>query len=241
MKTLCTLFRREFLGYFRTPVAYVFLAVFLVASAALPWFVSRFYSSNDASLRAFFFFLPWVFLFLVPAVGMRLWAEEKRSGTWELLLTLPITPLQAVLGKFLAAWAFLLLALALTFPFPLSVSFLGDPDWGPITSGYLGAALMAGAYLGVCSLASALTKNQIVSFVIGMVACFVLVLLGHGPFNELLLAIGLPQALVDAISTFSFAPHFQSFSDGLVTAPAVAFFVSLIGGGLALNVLVIER
>lgn len=241
MKTIGTLFQREFLGYFRTPVAYVFLAVFLIASAALPWFVGRFYQSNDASLRSFFFFLPWVYLFLAPAVGMRLWAEEKRSGTWELLLTLPITPVQAVLGKFLAAWAFLTVALALTLPFPLSVAYLGSPDWGPIVSGYLGAILMAGAYLGVCSLASALTKNQIVSFVLGVVACFILVLLGYGPFNELLLGFGLPQAVVDAIATFSFAPHFQAFADGLVTAPAVAFFISLIGGGLALNVIALER
>jgi ABC-2 type transport system permease protein len=241
MNAFLAVFRREFAGYFRTPVAYVFLAVFLATSAALPWFVFRFYDSNDASLRLLFLTLPWVYLFLVPAVGMRLWAEERRSGTWELLLTLPLPPTTAVLAKFAAGWTFLGIALAGTATFPATVAYLGDPDWGPIVTGYLGALLMAGAYLGVCSLCSALTRNQIVSFVLGSVACFVLLFAGLNFFSGLLLAAGLPVGFVDAVANFSFLTHFETFSSGLVTVPAVVFFLGVTAASLALNVLAIER
>ena len=162
MRHIVPIFKREFLGYFRSPVAYVFLIAFLFISVSLAF--SRyggFFRAGVAGMDSYFTFFPWLFMFLVPAVGMRLWSEEKRSGTVELLFTLPITTLEAVLGKFLAGWAFLTIAVLLSFPMALTVGYLGDPDWGVILTTYLGAVLMAGGYLGVCALASALTKNQL--------------------------------------------------------------------------------
>jgi ABC-2 type transport system permease protein len=240
MNALKTLFKREFMGYFRTPVAYVFLAVFLLASSGLTWFLGGFFESNDASLNRFFLFLPWVFLFLIPAVGMRLWSEERRSGTWELLFTLPVSTLEAVLAKFLAGWAFISVGLLLTFPMPLTAAYLGDPDPGPILSGYLGAVLMAGSYLAICSLASALTKNQVISFVLGLIFCLVLVFLGWSVFNDLLLAI-FPIGVVDALANFSFITRFDGMVKGLITLKDLIFFLSLSLCSLALNVVVLER
>ncbi|PTY02520.1 ABC transporter permease [Opitutaceae bacterium EW11] len=234
-------FKREFLGYFRSPVAYVFLIAFLVISVALAF--SRyggFYRANLASLDAYFQFYPWLFLFLVPAAGMRLWSEEKRSGTVELLFTLPITTLEAVLGKFLAAWAFLTLGILLSFPMVLTVAYLGDPDWGVLIATYFGAILMAGGYLGVCSLMSALTKNQVISFVLSLVACAVLVFLGLSGFTDTLAAV-FPVSVADAVSNFSFMTHFDSFTKGIVDPKDVVFFLSLMGFTLFLNVVVLER
>lgn len=241
MNAILTLFKREFLGYFRTPVAYVFLAVFIVAAVSLTWFVGGLFSSNDASLQRFFVFLPWVYLFLIPAVGMRLWAEERRAGTWELLFTWPVTTTQAVVAKFLAAWAFVAIGLLGTLTLPLTVAFLGDPDWGPIFTGYFGAILMAGAYMAVCALASALTRNQVIAFVMGMLACLILVFLGWSVFNTLLLGLGLPVPWVDAIANFSFITHFEPFAQGLVTLRDLAFFAILIVASLWLNSIVLER
>ncbi|MGA3006599.1 MAG: ABC transporter permease [Opitutaceae bacterium] len=232
--------KREFLSYFRSPVAYVFLVVFLMASVGLAWFVDDFFKANQASLDRYFEFQPWVFLFLIPAVGMRLWSEEKRSGTLELLFTLPVTPLEAVLGKFFAGWAFLTLAIALSFPMVLTVGYLGHPDWGVIVSSYLGSILMAGAYLGVCSLTSALTKNQVISFVISVLVCLVLVFLGWSVFNGLLSSV-LPVWAVDLLANFSFITHFDAFLKGIIDAKDVVFFVSLAGFALVLNVLALER
>lgn len=241
MNLTLAIFKREFLGYFRSPVAYVFLAVFLMAAVGLPWFLGGFFESNQASLDTFFFFLPWVFLFLIPAAGMRLWSEEKRSGTWELLFTLPISVFQAVIGKFLAGWAFIALALLLTLAMPATVAYLGDPDWGPIAGGYFGAVLMAGGYLAICSAASALTKNQVIAFVMSVVACLALVLLGWSVFNELMFALSLPVGLVDGLSNFSFITHFEPMGKGLIQLKDLLFFLSLIGFCLCLNVLVLER
>ncbi len=241
MKSVISIFKREFLGYFRSPVAYVFLAVFLIASAGLPWFVGGFFESNEAGLDRFFIFLPWVFLFLIPAVGMRLWSEEKRSGTWELLFTMPVSVTQAVVAKFLAGWAFVSLAIVLTLPMPITIAYLGEPDWGPVISGYFGAILMAGAYLGVCSLASSMTKNQVISFVISVVFCLLLVLLGWSVFNELMLSLNLPVALVDALANFSFVTHFESMVKGLIRVKDLFFFFSLTAFCLCLNILVLER
>jgi ABC-2 type transport system permease protein len=234
------IFKREFLGYFRAPVAYVFLVVFLMASVGLAWFVGGFFKTDLASLDRYFEFLPWVFLFLIPAAGMRLWSEEKRSGTIELLFTLPVTPLEAVLGKFLAGWAFLTLAIVLSFPMVLTVGFLGHPDWGVIATSYLGSILMAGAYLGVCSLTSALTKNQVISFVVSVLVCLVLVFLGWSVFNGLLGSI-LPVWAVDLLANFSFMTHFDAFLKGIIDPKDVVFFLSLAGLALALNVLALER
>lgn len=234
-------FKREFLGYFRSPVAYVFLVAFLVISVALAF--SRyggFYRANQASLEIYFSFFPWLFLFLVPAAGMRLWSEEKRSGTIELLFTLPLTTLQAVLGKFLAAWAFLTLGILLSFPMIITVAYLGNPDWGVMFATYLGAILMAGGYLGVCSLTSALTKNQVISFVLSLGACAILLFLGLSGFTETLSSI-LPTSVADAISNFSFITHFDAFTKGIIDPKDVVFFLSLIGSTLFLNVVVLER
>jgi ABC-2 type transport system permease protein len=240
MSQITPVFKREFLGYFRSPVAYVFLVVFLMASVGLAFFVGQFFRANQASLESYFVFHPWLFLFLIPAVGMRLWSEEKRSGTIELLFTLPLTTLEAVMGKFLAAWAFLAVAILLSFPMAITVGYLGQPDWGVIASGYLGSILMAGAYLGVCSLTSALTKNQVVSFVLSVLACLVLVFLGWSVFNGALSAV-LPVWAVDLVANFSFVTHFEAFTKGIIDPKDVAFFLSLTGFTLFLNVVALER
>ncbi len=241
MKQVKSIFKREFAGYFRTPVAYVFLVAFLMISVALSY--SRFggfFKAGIASLDAYFGFFPWLFLFIVPAVGMRLWSEEKRSGTAELLFTLPVTTLEAVVGKFLAGWAFLALAVLLSFPMALTIGYLGSPDWGVVGTSYLGAILMAGGFLGVCSLTSALTKNQVVSFVISLCVCAVLVFLGYSGFTSFLEGF-LPVGVSDAVSNFSFITHFNPMVRGIVDLKDVAFFVSLIGFTLFLNVVALER
>lgn len=240
MSQIAPVFKREFLGYFRSPVAYVFLIVFLMAAVGLAFFVGGLFRNNQASLQSFFVFHPWLYLFLIPAAGMRLWAEERRGGTIELLFTLPLTTLDAVLGKFLAAWAFLVLGLVLTFPLAATVGWLGDPDWGVIVGGYLGSALMAGAYLAVCSLLSALTKNQVIAFVLGVVVCLVLVFLGWSVFNGLLSGF-LPPVAVDFVANLGFIPHFEAFSKGILDPRDFAYFGSVIALALALNVAVLER
>ncbi|MFA6289546.1 MAG: ABC transporter permease subunit [Opitutaceae bacterium] len=240
MSQITPVFKREFLGYFRSPVAYVFLIVFLMASVGLAFFVGNFFKANLASLDSYFVFHPWLFLFLIPAAGMRLWAEEKRTGTVELLFTLPITTLEAVLGKFFAAWAFLSLAVLLSFPMAITVGYLGNPDWGVIASSYLGSILMAGSYLGVCSLTSALTKNQVISFVLSVLGCLVLVFLGWSVFNGVLGAV-LPTWAVDLLANFSFTTHFDAFTKGIIDPKDVLFFLSLTGFTLFLNVVALER
>lgn len=237
---ICTIFKREFLGYFRTPVAYVFLIVFLTASVGLAFFLGNFFKNNAATLESYFLFLPWLFLFFAPAAGMRLWAEEKRSGSIELLFTLPVTTTQAVLGKYLAAWAFLALAVVLSFPMALTVGYLGDPDWGGVLTGYAGAIFMAGAYLGICSLTSALTRNQVISFVISFVVCLVFVFLGWSVFNGALGAV-LPVGAVDFVANCGFIPHFDPFMKGIIDPRDVVYFLSVAGITLFINVVVLER
>ena len=234
-------FLREFYGYFRTPVAWVFLSVFLIASVGLPWFLGDFFESNDASLRIVFRFLPWIYLFLIPAVGMRLWSEEKKTGTIELLLTYPVSLNQAIFGKFLAGWLFIGLALLLTFPMPLTVAYLGNPDWGVMASGYLGAFLMAGAYLGICSACSSLTANSVISFVLGLMACLLLVLLGWNVFGDLLLSLNLPVAAVDFLGGFGILPRFQPLIDGILTLADLVYFLSIAFFALCLNRVVLSR
>src|SRR3954467_4659195 len=211
MKQICPIFKREFLGYFRAPVAYVFLIAFLVISVSLAF--SRyggFFRAGVAGMESYFTFFPWLFMFLVPAVGMRLWSEEKRSGTVELLFTLPVTTLEAVMGKFLAGWAFLTVGILLSFPMAITVGYLGDPDWGVIATTYFGAILMAGGYLGVCALTSALTKNQVISFVLSLGACAILLFLGLSSFSATLEG-WFPVAVADALANFSFVTHFDAF------------------------------
>jgi ABC-2 type transport system permease protein len=241
MTQVTPIFKREFKGYFRTPVAYVFLVAFLVISVALSF--SRFggfFKSGVASLDTYFSWYPWLFLIIVPAVGMRLWSEEKRSGTSELLFTLPVTTLEAVIGKFLAGWAFLALAVLLSFPMALTIGYLGNPDWGVVASSYLGAILMAGGYLGVCSLTSALTRNQVVSFIVGLITCAVLVFLGYSGFTSFLESV-LPIGVSDAVSNFSFITHFSPMVKGIIDVKDVVFFLSLMGLTLFLNVVALER
>ncbi len=240
MTQISPVFKREFFGYFRSPVAYVFLIVFSIASIALAFFIGGFFKAGQASMERYFMFYPWLFLFLIPAAGMRLWSEEKRTGTVELLFTLPITTLEAVLGKFLAAWAFLGLAVLLSLPLAATIAYLGSPDWGVVVSTYLGAILMAGSYLGVCSLTSALTKNQVISFVISLVACLVILFLGWSVFSEILGSI-FPTWAVDLLSNFSFITHFEAFTKGIIDPKDIVFFLSLTGFTLFLNVVAIER
>jgi len=239
MENFFPLFKREFLGYFRSPVAYVFIVIFLLASVGSTFFLGNLYDSNQASLDPFFNYLPWLFLIFVPAVGMRLWAEERRSGTIELLFTLPVTMVEAVVAKFLAGWAFLGVALALTFPLWITVNYLGSPDNGVIFAGYLGCFLMAGAYLSVSCFTSALSKNQVIGFILGVVICFVLVLLGWGVFTDVLASF-LPATLIDVISQIGFISHFQAISRGLLDSRDLIYFVSAIVVGLSLNTLVLN-
>jgi len=241
MNQVKTIFRREFEGYFRSPVAYVFLIVFLVASIGLAFFVGQFFRTNVASLEnSFFVFHPWLFLFLIPAVGMRLWAEEKRSGTIELLFTLPITVREAVIGKFLAAWLFVSLGIVLTFPMALTVGYLGNPDWGIIFTSYLGSILMAGTYMAICSLTSALTQNQVISFVISVLICLGILFLGWSVFSNALSGL-FPVWFVDMLSNFSFVTHFDNFTKGIIDLRSVVYFLSVSAFALALNTLVLDR
>jgi len=241
MRQTVPVFKREFLGYFRSPVAYVFLILFLLISVSLAFSpFGGFFKAGSASLERFFMFFPWLFLFLVPAVGMRLWSEEKRSGTVELLFTLPLTTLEAVVGKFLAAWAFLALAVLLSFPMAVTIGYLGHPDYGVVVTTYLGTILMAGGYLGVCAVTSALTRSQVISFVLSVAACAVIVFLGLSGFTAFLEGV-VPVTVADAIANFSFITHFDAFTKGLVDPKDVVFFLSLMGFTLFLNVLVLER
>jgi ABC-2 type transport system permease protein len=240
MTQVTPIFKREFLGYFRSPVAYVFLIAFLVLSVLLAFFLGGFFKGGIASLESYFNFLPWIFVILVPAIGMRLWAEEKRTGTIELLQTLPVTTLETVLGKFLAAWAFLTAAILLSFPMAITVGYLGQPDWGVVFVSYLGAILMGAGYLGICSLTSSFTKNQVISFVISFVVCLMLVLLGWSVFNGIMERL-LPVWAVDLLSNFSFVTHFDAFTKGIVDPKDLVFFLSLTGFTLFLNVVTLER
>jgi ABC-2 type transport system permease protein len=240
MNQISPIFKREFLGYFRSPVAYVFLIGFLFISVGLAFFLGGFFRAGIASLESYFNFLPWIFVILVPAVGMRLWAEERRTGTVELMFTLPITTLEAVIGKFLAAWAFLSVAILLSFPMIFTVAYLGDPDWGVIAVSYFGAILMAASYLGICSLTSAFTKNQVISFVISFAVCLGVVFLGWSIFNGVM-ERALPVWLVDLLANFSFVTHFDAFTKGIVDPKDIVFFLSLTGFTLFLNVLALER
>ncbi len=237
-----TIFKREFCGYFRTPIAYVFLCVVLVLLNGITWSgVGGFFQGNNASLQRFFDIFPWVFLLLIPAVGMRLWAEERRSGTWELLFTYPVTVAQAVIAKFLAAWAFISITILFTFTMPITIALLGEPDWGEVIAGYFGVFLLSGAYLSVCTLASSLTRNQVIAFVIGLIACFVLLMAGFSVWNDYLLGVGAPVWLVDAFANLGFIPHFEPMTKGLILFRDVVYFLAVMAGSLLLNIISLER
>jgi len=228
---ITTIAKRELASYFASPVAYVFLVIFLLLTGFLTFAAGAFFERGEASLGAFFAWHPWVYLVLVPAVGMRLWAEERRAGTLELLLTLPVTAWQAILGKFLASWLFLAIALALTFPVVVTVNVLGAPDNGAILAGYLGSLLLAGAYLAITCLTSALTRNQVIAFILAVVACLFLILAGFSPVTDLLVRWASP-AVVDTVAAFSVVTHFDGFQKGVVDSKDLLFYLSVIGYSL---------
>ncbi len=234
MRDLRIIFRREFASYFSTPLAAVFLVIFLFLAGLATFQLGGFFERGQADLRPFFGFHPWLYLFLVPAVSMRLWAEERRLGTIELLMTLPLRTRDLVVGKFLAAWAFVGVALLLTLPLWLTVAWLGDPDHGVILTSYLGSALMAGAFLAVGSCLSSLTKNQVIAFVVCVVACFGFMLAGFPIFLDFFSSWA-PQFLVDAIAGISFLTHFESLQRGVVDLRDVLFFLSVIVTFLWMN------
>ena len=231
--------RRELTGYFSTPVAWVFIVIFLVMAGVFTFYIGSFYERGIADLEPFFQFHPWLYLFLVPAIGMRLWAEERRSGTVELLLTLPLTTWQAVAGKFLAAWFFVGTALLLTFPIWVTVNYLGQPDNGVILSGYLGSWLMAGGFLAIASCMSALTRNQVVAFILSLVVCFGFMLSGL-PMVMNLFSGWAPQALLDTVANFSFLAHFADISRGVIDLRDLVYFALVITLWLMANTIVLE-
>ncbi len=224
--------KRELSGYFASPVAYVFIVIFLLLTGFFTFMVGKFFERGEASLKdAFFIWHPWLYLFLVPAIGMRLWSEERRSGTIELLLTMPITAWQAIVGKFVASWLFLALALFLTFPMIITVNYLGRPDNGVIFGGYVGSVLLGGGYLAVSCMTSAITRNQVVSFILSVVICLFLILAGWPPVTDMMVQWA-PNWLVEVVASFSVMPHFESFQRGVLDSRDVLFFLSIIGFSL---------
>jgi ABC-2 type transport system permease protein len=232
--------KREWSAYFNSPVAYIFLMIFLALAGFFTFAVGGFYEAGQADLRGFFFWHPWLYLILVPAVAMRLWAEERRQGTMELLFTNSVTPAQAIAGKMLAAWGFLGLGLLLTFPVPLTAAWLGQPDWGVAAAGYLASFLLAGAYLAVGMFTSALTRNQVISFVLAVVLGLFLILAGFQPVTDLL-ARWAPEWLVDGVAAFSFMPHYEAMQRGVLDLRDVVYFASVTGFMLFLTQLVLDN
>ena len=239
MKVIGALFRRELQSYFATPVAYVFIVIFLVLMGAFTFYLGNFYERCQADLGPFFIFHPWLYLLLVPAITMRLWAEERKTGSIELLMTLPITPWQAVLGKYLAAWAFTGVALSLTFPIWITVNYLGDPDNGAIVAAYIGSFLMAGGFLAIGACLSATTRNQVIAFVITIVVCFVFLASGFPMVLDFFTSWA-PQILVDGIASLSFLTHFESISKGVIALRDLIYFGFLILAFLYANTIVLR-
>jgi len=239
MHNIATIFRREFASYFATPLAFVFIVIFLLLAGAFAFYLGGFYERGQADLAPFFNYHPWLYLFLIPALSMRLWAEERKSGSIELLMTLPVTLWQAVIGKYLAAWAFAGVALALTFPIWITVNYLGDPDNGAIFAAYIGSFLLAGGFLAIGACLSAATRNQVIAFIFTVVVCFGFLLAGFP------LVLGLfegwaPQAVVDAIASLSFLTHFGSISKGVIDVRDLLYFGVLIAVWLSANAIVLD-
>ena len=230
---------RELRGYFRTPLASIFLLVFLALSSGMTFFLGRFFERDQADLTAFFSWHPWLFLVLMPAIGMRLWAEERRSGTIELLITLPVTNTQLVIGKFLASWFFTLIALILTMPIWITVNFLGDPDNNVILISYIGSWFMAGAFLALTSCLSVLTKNQVIAFIISSISGFILIMAG---FNLVLSAVRSwsPNWITETISSMSFLSHFTRIQMGVFDLSTLVFFISMMILCLWINVQLVQ-
>lgn len=241
MRELGAVFKREFMGYFATPLAYVFIVIFLFATGAFTFYIGNLYETGRADLTPFFGFHPWLYLFFIPAIAMRLWAEEQKSGTIEILMTLPIPLWAMVIGKYLAAWAFAGLALALTFPIWITVNYLGNPDNGVIFAGYVGSFFMAGAYLAIGACLSATTRNQVIAFVLSVTVCFLFTVSGLPLVLEFVQAVSPSTVMVQAIASFSFMTHFEAIMDGVIDLRDMVFFLSLIGVALAINILLIDH
>ncbi|MET0154840.1 MAG: ABC transporter permease subunit [Rickettsiales bacterium] len=234
-------YKRELRQYFDTPLAYVLSVAFLLLAGMFSFYLGNFYDGGQANLDGFFRWHPWLFLFFIPAVSMRLWAEETRQGTSELLLTLPVSTAEAIAGKFFAAWTFVVATVAGTFPIWMTVNYLGDPDNGRIVAGYLGSALMAGAYLGIGLAVSAATRNQVVAFVVTAVICFLFIASGYPMVLDFFSAAGAPQPLLDTISYFSFITQFQEMTEGLIGLTHLSYFGSLALFWLAVNYLLLRQ
>jgi ABC-2 type transport system permease protein len=231
IRHIVTITKRELIGFFASPVAYVFIVIFLLLSGFFTFMVAGFFQNGQANLMSFFVWHPWLYLFLVPAIGMRMWSEERRLGTIELLLTMPITPWQAIVGKFLASWLVLALALVLTFPIVITVNYLGHPDNGVILAGYFGSLLLSGAYLSIAAMTSAMTRNQVVSFILSVVICLFLILAGWPPVTNLLTQWA-SSWFVQTIAAFSVMTHFASIQKGVIDSRDVLFFLSVIAFSL---------
>lgn len=232
--------KREFAGYFATPLAAVFLTIFVALTGAFAFFIGGFFQRGQANLDSFFAYHPWLYLVLVPAVAMRLWAEERKSGTIELLMTLPISPTEAILGKFAAAWAFIGLALILTFPIWITVNVLGNPDNGIIVTSYLGSFLVAGAFLAIGAFISALTKNQVIAFILTATVCFLLVTSGMEIVQNVLRS-WTPRIVADAVASMSFLTHYEEITRGVLSLDTLVFFLSIIAFALFANAVAVGQ
>ena len=239
MRALTAITAREFAGYFTTPLAFVFIIVFLLANGLATFYLGAYFAMGQADLTSFFMFHPWLYLFFLPAISMRLWAEERRNGSIELLLTLPIPLTAVVIGKYLAALAFSALALALTFPIWLTVNYLGEPDNGVIFASYVGSLMLAGGYLAIGSCLSALTRNQVIAFVISVVVCFLFTVSGAPLVLELFDGWA-PQAVIETLAGFSLLTHFRAITGGVIDMRDVMFFATLIGVFLTATVIVVD-
>jgi ABC-2 type transport system permease protein len=240
LSTAYIIAKREFAAYFATPLAAVFLTIFVASTGAFAFYIGGFFDRGQASLDTFFAYHPWLYLLLVPAVAMRLWAEERKSGTIELLMTLPISPAEAILGKFAAAWAFVGLALVLTLPMWITVNVLGDPDNGIILTSYLGSFLVAGAFLAIGSFISALTKNQVIAFIVSATVCFLLVTSGMELVQNTLRTWA-PRIVADAVASMSFLSHYEEITRGIISLHSIVFFVSLIAFALFANAIAVSQ
>ena len=240
MSNICILFRREFSSFFATPVAYVFIGIFLILSGVFTFFVGSFYERGQADLLPFFNFHPWLYLFLVPAIAMRSWSEERKSGTIELLMTLPISSWQAMLAKHLAAWSVLGLSLLLTFPLWLTVNYLGNPDNGIIVAAYVGSWLMAGAFLSIGMCMSAITKNQVIAFILSLVVCFLFVVSGSNIVLDAFKSWA-PNMVIDVVASFSFLTHFEAMAKGVIALNDLIYFLLVTGCWLFAGLVIIEQ
>ena len=239
MRYSWVIIKRELAAYFATPLAYVFIVIFLAMSGALTFFMGAFFERGQADMSSFFNFHPWLYLFLIPAVSMRLWAEERKTGTVELLLTLPAPTWSIVVGKFLAAWAFIGIAVALTFPLWITVNFLGEPDNGVIVASYIGSLVMAGAYLAIGSCLSAVTKNQVIAFIISSVVCFLFLMSGLELVQSFFQSWA-PEFVLDALRSLSFLTHFNTITRGVIDLRDVIYFASMIGVFLYANAAIVD-